>query len=215
MRSLRILFWAIGLAMPSLVSLDSVAGPNLDGRLVVHANTALVFTNENTGYCDQAGLAACSLAVTTLPADGGIHILHILAAFSDSVEARLSGVSFGIDYDDELVSVVDYGSCGTFELADPTWPAASSGTAITWSNRPSGRLIEVYWLAAYVAEGTPTVLELTSHPTQGGYFADGATPSNVDEIIGFGTLGFDTAGNLPCPPPEAVEGGSWGSIIGQ
>lgn len=206
---------ALALVALGLGSFDASAGPNLDGRLILHSNASLMYTTENSGYCGQSALPACSLAVTTLPADGGTHVVHVVAAFSDSALARLSGVSFGIDYDPELIGIIEYGSCGDFELADPSWPDPSTGTAITWGDRPSGRLIEVYWLAAYIAEGQSTLLELTPHPTQGGYFADGAEPANLDEIADFGALGFDAAGSLPCPPPDFIEGGSWGSIIGQ
>jgi hypothetical protein len=191
------------------------AAPNADGRLILHANSTLVYSSDNTAYCGMSQLDACSLSVVTIAADGNAYIVHAVAAFTDSTAGRLLGLTFGVDYDEGELEVVDLGSCGDFELATSTWPGPGSGTAITWFAPRSGRLVDCYWFAIYADETAHSTFRLAEHPTQGADFADDAQPANLDPIAGFGSVGFGTAGTCPCPPPESIAAGAWGVITGQ
>lgn len=193
---------------------NASAGPNVDGRLILHANESLVYS-AGADYCGQSDLTACSTAVVTLAATGSTQVLHALAAFTDSLDDRLAGLTFGIQYDDLELSVDAFASCGSFELPNDDWPNAGSGTAITWSTPRSGRLIECYWFAVYSTTDASSAFALTPHPAQGGFFADPSTPAVVDSIASFGSIGFGIPGTDPCPPPESIGGGSWGGIGGE
>ena len=204
------------LGMMGLFVAPASAGVNVGGTLILHANPSLVFTGGGPGYCDMSDVEACSLAVATIPADGSTHVIHVFAAFSDSVSERLSGITFGVEYDSDDLDVVEYGSCGDFEIASPTWPEPGSGTAITWDAPQSGSLIEAYWIAAYIAPSVHGALELIGHPTQGANFADDSIPSQVDSISSFGTLGYGEPGEAACPellPPGESGGEGGGEFI--
>lgn len=47
----------------------SLAGPNEGGTLILHANTELVYTVDNSGYCGQADLSSCDETVTVTISD--------------------------------------------------------------------------------------------------------------------------------------------------
>jgi hypothetical protein len=88
--ALALMFVALGFAP------TAVAGPNADGVLLVHANPPLVYTTDTADYCGQSDLAACSLAVTTVPwAPDTTRVFFILAAFPESSQPRLKAISFG------------------------------------------------------------------------------------------------------------------------
>lgn len=185
----------------------AAAGPNVDGTLILHANPALSYTTDATSYCGQSNLSECYLALATTPANPTAPtVFHALAAFPDDSSPSVKGVTFGVDYDQAAFTLVDWGHCANFELATASWPLPQSGTALTWNSPKTNRLFDAYWFAGYSTGLTPTTFELSLHPTQGATFADDATPSNLDEVAAFGTLGFNIPGSIPCPGGAGTEG---------
>lgn len=117
-------------------------------------------------------------------------------------------MTFGVDYDDQHLIILNQGPCADFELKDTAWPGAGSGTALTWSISKNVHLVELYWFACYATDTPSTTLRITAHPTQGGYFADGATPAVLDPVSDYGWFGFGEPGGLPCPGNGLGNGGS-------
>lgn len=195
--------WFAGflLLAPSL----AVAGPNAGGTLMLHADPSLVYTTDTQSWCGQTSLAACSLAVTSVPWQSGTPIVfHAIAAFPPDSQPRLKALSFGIDYDPAKFVLAARGSCADFELPDGGWPAPGTGTAQSWTTATQTNLLtECYWFVGYAyseQEGEDsTSVALIPHPVQHGVFVDDAFPAEVDTIAGYGRLGFGMAGAVPCP----------------
>ncbi len=185
----------------------ALAGPNEGGTLILHANASIVYTTESQGYCTQSALMTCAEAVSEIPVESDVSVFHVIAAFPNGNAPRLVGITFGIEYDENVLSLADFGSCANFELPTEDWPAPGSGTALVWTAAETDSLIEVFWFAAYAYEDT-TTFSLIEHPTQGASFADDSAPSELDPIVGFGRLGFGHSGFIPCPRPVVNQ--SWG-----
>ncbi|MCA9755832.1 MAG: hypothetical protein KDA27_08535 [Candidatus Eisenbacteria bacterium] len=181
---------------PSAEAAFGSGGANEGGTLILHAATGTVYTVDGV-YCGLSGLADCADAEVRVDQAEPV-VAHVLASFFPGTEPRMAGVVFGIDYDPNIV-VLTFGACGEFELAQNDWPAAGSGTAVTWAETQTDDLVEVYWLAAYTEDGQSGRLELGAHPTQGAFFADDSVPGILDPIAGFGALGFYTNGTVACP----------------
>lgn len=177
------------------------AGPNAGGTLIISLSEGWAQSLDVDG-CDASGLPDCESAITNAPAGTTPVMLHVLAAFH-LPGGRLSGVVWGVGYDPEQVSITDHGPCGDFELSDANWPASGSGTAITWFSPQVDRLVPVYWFAAYGDDGA--ALNLGPHPRHGGQFGDDSIPSMLDEIAGFGSMGFGVnPGSVVCPVPTGA-----------
>jgi hypothetical protein len=174
----------------------ALAGPNEGGVLMVHANPSIEYTY-STDYCGQSALSACDDAVVSVSGPELV-VFYILAAFHEEAHPSLKGVTFGIQYSDSL-TIVDYGSCASLQVPTPSWPASGEGNALTWAYPQISSLTEMYWFAAYSYSGRPQTFSVSGHPTHGAYFGDDSVPSELDAVAAFGTLGFDTAGNAPCP----------------
>ncbi len=189
-----------------------MAGPNAGGVLLVHANTSLVYTTGTTSYCAQSGLEACSEAVTSVPWDPGTTtVFYVIAAFPDTAQPRLKGLSWGVEWDDAKLVIVDHGSCADFDVADGGWPASGKGIGQSFLDTRTGLLSELYWFAgyAYGDESDSTSFALIPHPLHGGQMVDDAVPAMVDSIAAYGRLGFGNEGHPVCPatqdpdsPPE-------------
>lgn len=177
------------------------AGPNADGVLLLHRNPALEFTTVEA-YCGLADLHDCAEANTRVDVSIPV-VFHVLAAFPETAEPRLAGVTFGIEYPD-CVIVLAIGRCATFELEDANWPSPGSGTALTFTPVREERLTTIYWFAAYVAEEQQAWFDIVPHHNQGGWFADDSIPSKLDAIADYGRLGFFQPGYLPCPNGEGA-----------
>jgi hypothetical protein len=193
--------------------IPALAGPNAGGVLILHASPP-----DSTATCDTGGLAACSLAVVSVPADSGQVILfHALAAFPDSSSPRLKGLIFGIRYDPVKFGLVGWGNCANDEWASPQWPGTGTGNSVVWDSPQTARLVPVYWFEGYAySTSDSTLFELTANPDSvlGGVFLDDSVPSNQDPIADYGKLGFGMAGYLPCPH-EAEDNGQGDGNGGQ
>lgn len=176
---------------------ERVLGPNTNGTLLLHHEASVVYTSDQESYCGALSIRDCAEANSRVDGIDPV-VLFLLASFPTGVQSRVAGVTFGIEYD-VCVIPLGFGACGDFELSDPYWPGSGRGTAVVWAEAQTESLFEVYWFAAYSVYGDPQLFSVVPHPTQGGWFADDSTPSHLDPIMGYGTMGFGTDGNLPCP----------------
>lgn len=178
-------------------------GPNRAGTLILHAAPGLVFTDD-ADFCGVAGDPDCGTVVNRAD-DGEPVVVHVLAAFPESATPRLLGLTFGITYPD-CVQVLDWQSCGDFEIVTPEWPGPGAGTAVTWAGAQTTTVVEVYWFAAAGTAEEPGEIALQTHPTQEALFADDAIPANLDPIVELGSFGFFRDGSTPCPGPQTPIG---------
>lgn len=192
------------LAVAALTCIGSaaLAGPNAGGTLILALSEGTVYS-PGADYCGSATATDCEGAVTTGESrpSSNPHVVNCLAAFP-SPGGVLSGVTFGVYYDDANIAVVASGLCGDFEIADGNWPANGSGTAMSFDTAQTSTLVEIYWFALY---GYGYSFCTGPHPTQGGTFADDSVPSEIDPIAGYGCFGFNEPGGAECPPPPVSE----------
>lgn len=195
----------------------AVAGPNAGGVLLVHANASIVYTSDNQGYCGQSGLAACSLAVTSVPWDPETTtVFYVLAAFPDTAQPRLKAVSWGVQWDDTKLVMVAQGSCADFDVPDGGWPASGTGIGQNFTETRTDLLAEVYWFAGYGygTESDTTSFVLTPHPLHGGQMADDGMPPFVEEVGDYGVLGLGCPGHSSCPlATDSGEGSTGGETV--
>lgn len=197
--------FAVLMVVQMSLSVESVlAGPNAGGTLVVHANTAIIYSGDT--YCGDANLSSCAAATTTVNGNGTF-VFFVLAAFP-SPGGRLSGATFGIAYDPTHINLVDSGSCADFELSTNGWPGPCSAIALTWSLPQVSPIVPLYWFAGYSYSVTaPTLFCAAPHLDDGGYFGDDSVPSQLDPIAGYGALGFNTPGIAACPSSGSIASG--------
>lgn len=179
------------------------AGPNAGGTIFLHDANA-VYTTDTASYCGVgAAPAGCEGADVQIDgSDNVAMVFKVFAAFVPGSSPRLKALAFGITYD-ASVSVGAFGPCAEFELAGTGWPGSGTGTSIVWDNAQTAEMVEAYWFAGYSYYGAPAILALGPNPDQGGNFADDSVPSILDEIAGYGTLGFNQAGAPACPQAPA------------
>lgn len=205
--------WMVLLLLPGPV----LAGPNENGVLILHAKPSLVFTVDHGSYCGLSELTRCEDAVVRV--DGASTFLfYVFAAFPLENEPCLWGLTFGVEYDEAVLTVVGFGSCGNYELSDDDWPSSGEGTAVIRDENQTEHLSEVYWFAAYAEYyAEPASFVLGPHPTQGGNFVENCTViGELDDITAYGRLGFNMDGDAPCPPgPVPAVSESWGHLKGR
>ncbi len=192
---LLVVMAALGTAAPW-----ALAGPNAGGTLIVHYPD-LSYTADTADYCGLAPLSSCVNAVSEIDGSGpsAVKVWKVYAAFVGGSSPRLKGVSFGITYSGNLtIPAQEYGTCGDVEFPDNTWPRSGTGNSVIWDNPQTTILVECYWFAGYVTGGAGT-FTLGPNPSLGGDFTDDSIPPKVDPIDAYGTMGFSTAGNDPCP----------------
>jgi len=206
----------IAIAACSLLTLSALAfatsaraGFNAGGTLIVHAQPGIQYSSDHGSYCGDLALAGCDEAITAV-SGSDLVVFHAIAAFAPRVldiTPRLKAVTFGVEYSIGI-DIIDHGGCGDFQLNTSGWPQSGSGTAISFDQVQTAYLTPLCWFAAYNADApSPRLFALTPHPTQGGYFADDELPAQLDLIAGYGALGFDQPGDLPCP----LAGGGYGA----
>ncbi len=172
------------------------AGPNEGGTLVLHSNPSLAYCVDTPDYCGQSGLSSCGQAITQVPIATSI-VFFALAAFPADSSPRMSGIHFGIEYDASRVTLLAWRTCADFELASSNWPDPSGHSAMTWNEPQTAHLTEVYWFAGYSYDAT--TLSVAPSTVDGGHFGDDSIPSIIDQIAGYGSLGFDQPGTRACP----------------
>ena len=187
-----------------LLTARAHAGPNAGGTLIAHdINLLASGTNETLPLCVQGAIPNyCSEADVELDGagelGGDVAFFRVYAAFPDLSSPRLAGIAWGIDYGPAELVLVDTYNCGDFELPESGWPGPTLGNGVTWNTAQTEHLVPVYMFSAYTF-GAPTLFSLRPHPQGGGYFGDDSVPSILDQIAGYGKLGFDQPGIRVCP----------------
>jgi hypothetical protein len=147
-------------------------------------------------------LAACDSAVVEAPADSTV-LWFLYAAFPSGSSPRLKVVTFGCQFDADSVGLLWAAPRpGSSELRyEPTasWPYPGSGTMMGFAEALTDSVDEIYCFAGYGPEGETFAVVANPDSVQGGVFADDGTPSTLDSIADFGSLGFGMAGWHPCP----------------
>jgi hypothetical protein len=188
----------------------ALAGPNAFGTIFAH-DANLVYTVDTASYCGLGSPpASCETADTEIngATDATPMVFKVYAAFCPNCSVRLKAMTFGIYFDDP-VRISAFGPCigdvnnGAIEIQGPGWPGNNTGTAIVFQNTLTAPMDEVYWFAGYNYYGSPATFRLGPHPDPvlGGKFADDSIPALQDDIVGYGSIGFDMPGATACPPP--------------
>lgn len=108
------------------------AGPNSNAKLILHIVPAVKKTPVGCGNAlpkEPTGI------VTAGNVDPQGYYVYVLVTGYD-VRRGLSGVQFGISYDDSLKSGVDvlsWQSCALYEWPMDSWPDADTGNLLTWN----------------------------------------------------------------------------------
>ena len=143
--------WTCGLGEPCL------AGPHAGGTLIVHANESIVYTDGSNGFCWQSELESCATATSTVSTETSIPIvLYVFAAFPAESNPELIAVSFGIEYDAALLSIVESGHCAEIEQHTDEWPLPGSGLVLMWNQPQHERLLELAWFAGVSQADEPS-----------------------------------------------------------
>jgi hypothetical protein len=179
--------------------------PNRGGFLIPHANLQLSYPNPG-GYCGNSGITSCAQAVNTVTGEDPV-VFYVLAAFPDSSAPRVKTVSFGVEFDDNTVGLMEWGHCGAWEMPTAGWPYSGQGVTVFWDSPQTSRLQEVYWFAAYSYEAAERVFRLVPHPQEGASFWDDQVPPHRDTAVCLGALGFNTAGSACCDPTVGISAG--------
>jgi len=188
----------------------ATAGPNAGGTIFAH-DADLVYTSDTASYCGL-GQPVSSCSEADVMVNGAVgplgKVFKVYAAFCPDGSPRLKGMTFGVVYSD--MSITAAGPCvgdlnqGGSELPGPGWPGSGTGTAIVFQNTLTTQIAECYWFAGYNYYTQGSLFQLAPHPDPilGGFFADDAIPSNLDEIRGYGSIGFERPGTVACPNPN-------------
>jgi hypothetical protein len=193
----------MALAAVALVGGTAVAGPNAGGTIFLH-DANIAYTPDDADYCPDGTPPPSCLGADVRIDELTPVVWKMYAAFPEGSSPRLKGITFGISYDAAIL-VLAGAPCpaGTFELPDTNWPASGTGNSLVWDQPQMTQLVQVYWFGGYNYEGSAGVFALTANPGSGtGQFADDSVPSLIDDITGYGTLGFLTDGTPACPPDQ-------------
>jgi len=202
MRSLRATRLSIlSAAAVALLCSSAAAGPNANGRFVVHHDATL----EYSSACDSIPpVTDCESLTPTAVADGTDKLWFVFAAFpsaSSQVGHGFVTYAFGLsDYDPSDLIMSSWGVCSDdfLEITVNDWPGPDSGTSVVSTNCETDLLVPIYWFVtrAYASSS----IGLTLNPTQDQSFVTCWASSRVADVaVGFGTMGFGEAGSNPCP----------------
>lgn len=204
--------WIPVAALLCALCLRAEAGPNAHGTVTLHWNPGVEFTDD--AYYPDGGLSDCDLSrVEAPPATGPFplaagdfsqkRIWFAYAVFPEGSSPRLRGVAFGIGYDGfdgsagvNLLWTGPPPSSTEIRTAWPAWPGPNSGTSLVLVATLTARVNEVYVFAGYGTQGE--IFSLRTHPSNPSQFVDDSMPPLLDNIEGFGTLGFGVPGQAAC-----------------
>jgi hypothetical protein len=177
----------------------ALAGPNAGGVLFLHY--APMEVPQDAVYID-GGLTAIGDVVNQAPADIPVMMFAYAAFDAGCGHPRLAAVAFGCNFDIDstapLWSATQPGAVEIkFEPDGVLWPYPGSGTSVVFAQALTASVDEVYCFAGYGPEGA--TWGLVANPDAGGMFADDGNPSLLDDIAGFGSLGFGVPGTTPVP----------------
>lgn len=197
------------------------------------ASVALVLTNAQ-GNCDALRQAAPSCASENLQIEGSLYTPYyaVLCVMNADPDKGIAGLSLGVDYDEQSgsgVDVIQWTLCADYEFPGDYWPAAGTGSRITWvapencqQQMPDGldgRVTAVagyFYLSAY----SPDQMEIVKHTgLQSGpelKVTECVPPSEFDvKPEHAGKLGFSddgsVKGQLECAKIQTVNT-TWGRV---
>jgi hypothetical protein len=193
----------------------AVAGPNEGGTIFVHYSADAVYPGPDPVFV-PGGLNSLADVNTQAPGDasGDAPILWFAyAAFNGCAQPRVAVVSFGCEFNADLTGLMWWATePGASELRyEPQsgegifWPYPGTGTLLGFASAHTALIDEIYCFAGYGPEGETFGLGPNPDPVQGGVFADDGSPSVLDPIAGFGTMGFGVPG-IPALPVEQGPG---------
>jgi hypothetical protein len=183
-----------------------------------HLAPEITYTTDRRDYWTDVRwdtLAPEDLRSEGTPDPNRAQVFFVVAAFDSARSPRIKTFAFGLgDYGgDEALHFEAWGPCVPrfTEIASPGWPGPGTGTGVYLPDTVlTGRVVPLYWFAAYVY--VPTRLELGDHPNRqiGVAFANDATPAEEDKVEALGVLGFGVPGQnpLPRPPVQPGDGGT-------
>ncbi|MCA9758330.1 MAG: hypothetical protein KDA27_21220 [Candidatus Eisenbacteria bacterium] len=182
----------------SVLAIDSPvdAGPNANGVLLVHAQLDGAYTDGDPADCGGDTPAACDEVVSRVDGEGPF-LFSVLAAFPSGSSPRVAGVVFGVEYGPSI-HLLDYRSCGDYELFTDDWPASGEGIAITWAYPETTLVFQMCAFLGY-QYGEPALFSSIAHPTQGVFFVDDSIINDPEAPVALGSLGFGTDGSIYCP----------------
>lgn len=195
-----------------------MAGPNDGGVIWVH-NTGIMFSSDLPLPPVSAKPSACTGVDTQQPADNVDRIWKVYAAFPAGSSPRLKTAGWGIEFPDANSSPYAYvtmnaAGCGSpdedgpgtdFWIGDRGFPTASGGqVGQSFLRARLASVVTLFYFAGagYIYPGTGLfpIWSAVPHGAPGNrIFGDDAFPSNVDPIMGYGSLGFGIPGTAPCP----------------
>ncbi len=163
-------------------------------------------------------LVPCASIATAGRLEPTYYYAYVLVTDGNSTKG-VAGLQFGLDYEAAAGSGVDifgWTRCADLEFSGSGWPAAGTGTTITWvpesncqSSLPGGPGSGVvaaagyFYLGAYSAD----VFRITAHPAVGSAkVADCMGAESVLPGASLGTARFSTGGNEPGISPCVGEG---------
>lgn len=179
-------------ASPNRASNSAVAF--YDGRLILHFAEELEYSPGHD-YNGMSGLPTCEEVTTVVPSGDNVAIVYVIAAFPRGQNPELGKVTFAVQYDAELLEIIDTGINATVVKQTTNWPRAGSSIHLSWDPKPRGRSVEVMWFAVRQLTETPALLALGAGAF-GGEFGDDGRDWPID---GFGTVGFGRDGDAHCP----------------
>jgi hypothetical protein len=230
---MKLLRWnSLAIILAGFAGTSALAGPNAGGALIIHTDDTIEYS-AGMDYKTLSGRNCPDDFLNCPPEDlecsqqfsnptsgkaiGETAVWWILAAFDSTSCPRLSGITFGVEWDSPgtNIAIVDYGPCGDFQVASDGWPDwIGTGVGMTWFSPRLTHLTEVYWFAGYAVYDAGQ-FRIAAHPTQGSDFGDDSIPSQLDPIPpekrGYLGLGGEQGFN-PIPGPTPVLDKSWGSL---
>jgi hypothetical protein len=192
---------AVALLVAALYAPPTLAGRNAGGALIVHTNDAYTWKTSTVCTTTYATPASCEEAITRSDKSEGT-VVWLLAAFPDSSNPGVSGIYFGIDYDDVNLTIADWKRCGTggMEIPDDDWPYQGRGNSVAFTTPIVGN--HLFPLYAFVIDGGTDSSSFSAaiNPT-GGYaaFIDDSASPETDLVTQFGTVRWYAEGESDCP----------------
>jgi hypothetical protein len=188
-----------------------MAGKNAGGALIVHTQDSYVYSAVTACTTTYSTPASCEEANTRSDKSEGT-VVWLLAAFPDSSSPAVSGIYFGIDYDDVNldpgVSLQVCGPDGSQQIPDAGWPYEGRGNTVAFSSPIEGNHLFPFYVFK-IDGGTDSSYFSTGINPTGGYaaFFDDSFPPVNDEITNFGTVRWYAAGENSCPATGDSPGG--------
>jgi hypothetical protein len=206
--------------------------PNEYAKIVAHI--VPVTTSQPCGSSKATVKCEDMVVRGDLISSGEYYYLYIVATDGDP-RSGFGGVQFGISYNSATrqgVDVFSWTLCGTLEFAMTGWPAANTGTLITWdtsncqNDEPNGAGTGVMAVAGYFYVGaySPDQFKVTVRPNDGeAKVADcQAFEAKVEgPLVHFSqshlgyvsfSAGAETEGYNPCGMAKPTEEKTWSQV---